>query len=70
MEPSSGEKKQHSSVASQFFTGTEDASIDMTTNEKVSLLCFRADFNEAVQDCVFSLKENYDICDEISNSGF
>ncbi|KAK3508762.1 hypothetical protein QTP70_004239 [Hemibagrus guttatus] len=35
MESNSGEKQQRSSVASQFFTGTEDTTIDMTTNEKV-----------------------------------
>ncbi|XP_026778272.3 symplekin [Pangasianodon hypophthalmus] len=35
MESSSGEKQQRSSVASQFFTGAEDAASDMTTNEKV-----------------------------------
>lgn len=34
MESSFGEK-QRSTVASQFFTGTEDAAMDMTTNEKV-----------------------------------
>lgn len=37
MESSFGEK-QRSTVASQFFTGTEDAAMDMTTNEKVSPL--------------------------------
>lgn len=59
MESSSGEK-QRSSVASQFFTGTEDASIDMTTNEKVSLVCSRMGFDRA-QIYVYSLKDIFTV---------
>lgn len=58
MESNSGEKQQRSSVASQFFTGTEDAAMDMTTNEKVSLFCSRTDFDNVDMDHVYSLKNN------------